>query len=88
MEDTRRTTKLIVVADESGNILSALWPGVQSEGAPTETGISLSTGRVAHEVEVPEELYQLARPNLADYYLRLEERELPVIMKRSDNMDA
>jgi hypothetical protein len=74
MNDLQRTSKLLVVADQSGNILSALWPGVQSEGAPSETGISLPDDQVAHEVEVPEELYRAARPELAGYYLRIDER--------------
>jgi len=67
---TQKTNKLIVVADENGKIRTALWPGVHSEGAPTETGIGLSSGQVAHEVAVPDELYQLARPNLQDYVVQ------------------
>ena len=83
MEELKRTNKLLVVADESGNIVSGLWPGIQSEGAPSETGISLSGNQVAHEMDVPDELYQAARPNLNDYYLQSGERGAAALVKRS-----
>jgi len=73
MEDRERTTKLLLVTDESGNILSASWPGVQSEGAPTQGGVRLAEGQVAHEVDVPDELYQAARPDLSGYRVRIDE---------------
>ncbi|WP_369254417.1 hypothetical protein [Streptomyces sp. R35] len=72
MERVLRTSKLLVVADESGNIVSAAWPGVQSEGAPPQTGVVLSEGRVAHEVDLPDELYEAARPDLSGYRLRID----------------
>lgn len=74
MEDRTRSSRLLVVTDETGKILSALWPGVQSEGAPTETGISLSAGRTAHEVDIPDELYASARPDIAEYRIRVDDR--------------
>jgi hypothetical protein len=67
VEDRERTTKMLVVADAYGNILTAMWPGVETEGAPTAVGVRLSAGQVAHEVDVPEEVYQLARPDLSSY---------------------
>jgi hypothetical protein len=73
MEDRKRTTKLLLVTDGSGNILSATWPGVWSEGGPTEVGVRLAEGQVAHEVDVPDELYQSARPDLSGYRVRVEE---------------
>ena len=53
MEELMRKNKMLVVADEAGNILSALWPGIQTEGAPSYTGFNLSADQVAYEVEIP-----------------------------------
>ena len=70
MEDRQVTDKLVVVADESGNVLSAAWPGGDSEGAPTESGLRLSDDQTAHEVDVPDELYELAQPDLSRFRLQ------------------
>lgn len=80
-----RTTKLLVVTDESGKILSALWPGVASEGAPTETGISLEEGQSAHEVDVPPELYGSSRPDLGRYRMRVETDGRAVLYDKDDS---
>ncbi|MEU4704270.1 hypothetical protein [Nonomuraea dietziae] len=72
MKQKQRTSKMLVVADESGRIISAAFPGVQSDGAPTETGLILAGVQVAHEVEVPEELKGDDRPDLSIYRLRLD----------------
>jgi hypothetical protein len=60
-------------ADEAVSVLSAMWPGVESEGAPTEMGMRLSADQVAHEVDMPDELYQSARPDLSGYRVRVYE---------------
>jgi hypothetical protein len=73
VEDRERKTKMLVVADESGTILTALWPGVESEGAPTSVGLRLSADQAAHEVDVPEEVYEAARPDLSGYRIRADE---------------
>jgi hypothetical protein len=36
-EYRQRIDKLLVVADESGAIMAAMWPGAGSEDVPTET---------------------------------------------------
>lgn len=69
MKHVTRTTKLIVLADGSGQIRSAMWPGVQTEGAPTYVGMNIPAGHQVHEVDVPKELYEAARPSLSDYVL-------------------
>jgi hypothetical protein len=84
MEDRQRTTKLLLVADESGNVLSATWPGVESEGAPTQVGVRLSEGQVAHEVDVPDELYESARPDLSGYRVRVDEGK-PALIRSPKN---
>jgi hypothetical protein len=58
MEALMRKNKMLVVADESGNILAALWPGIQTEGAPSYTGFNLSADQVAYEVEIPAEFHE------------------------------
>jgi hypothetical protein len=65
-----RENKMLVVADESGTILAALWPGIQTEGAPSYTGFNLSADQVAYEVEIPAELHESAPPDLTHYYLQ------------------
>jgi hypothetical protein len=87
MEDRERTTKLLLVTDESGKILSASWPGVQSEGAPTQVGVRLSEGQVANEVDVPDELYQAARPDLSGYRVRIDEGG-PTLTRNPQGEDA
>jgi hypothetical protein len=71
MEEFMRKNKMLVVADESGNILAALWPGMQTEGAPSYTGFNLSADQVAYEVEIPGEFYEPAPPDLTHYYLQM-----------------
>lgn len=83
MTEMVRKNKLIVVADESGNIRMAMWPGTQTEGAPSQMGIGLSNGQVAHEVDVPDELYQSARPDLSGYSLRIAKGVPAVLVRRS-----
>jgi hypothetical protein len=70
MKDVSLSKKLIVVADESGRIVSAMWPGIRSDGAPTETGFMVPDNYTSHEVAVPQELYDAARPDLSSYALR------------------
>lgn len=84
MEDRKRSDKLLVVTDEAGNVMSATWPGVQSEGAPTETGVRLSAGQSSHEVDVPDELYQLARPDLSGFRVQVDERGAALIRRPND----
>lgn len=69
MKEMARGKKLTIVTDQSGNIRNAMWPGIQSDGAPTHTGMSVPDGQQAHEVDLPKELYEAARPNLGDYVL-------------------
>ena len=73
MEDRERTTKLLVVTDKAGNIVSAAWPGVESGDGPTATGVRLSDDQVAHEVDVPEELYQSDQPDLSGFRVEVGE---------------
>lgn len=70
MEELMRRDKMLVVADEAGNVLAALWPGIQTEGAPSYTGFNLSADQVAYEVEIPAEFHQAAPPDLTQYYLQ------------------
>jgi hypothetical protein len=73
MEIVERTSKLLVVVDKSGEIVAALWPGLQSADAPPQTGVALSEGQVAHEVDLPSEFYQEALPDIAAYRLDVDE---------------
>lgn len=85
MNEYVRTAKLLVVTDESGSIVSALWPGVSSEGAPTETGVSLEEGQSAHEVDVPPELFESTRPDIGRYRLQLETGGQAVLYDKHDS---
>lgn len=70
MEELMRKNRMLVVADESGNILAALWPGIQTVGAPSYTGFNLSADQVGYEVEIPAEFHEAAPPDLTHYYLQ------------------
>lgn len=74
MEDLKRSAQLLVVTDGSGKIISAAWPGVESEGAPTEAGFALPADHVAHELEVPDDLIDAAKPDLSGFRIRTGER--------------
>lgn len=88
MKLVTRTNRLVVVADQSGNIRSAMWPGIHSEGAPTQTGIAVPADQVVHEVDVPQELYEAARPDLGDYILQTEEGRPAALVRRSPKKEA
>lgn len=86
MKQVARTSKLIVVTNEVGDIRVGMWPGQQSEGAPSGVGLLLEDDQVAHEVDVPDELYRLAHPDLGSYYLRLEAGRRPELALRSTRL--
>jgi hypothetical protein len=88
MKEVTRANKLVVVADESGNIRSAMWPGIQSEGAPTYAGIGVPADQVAHEVDVPKELYEAARPDLSDYILETTKGRPAALVRRSGKKES
>ncbi|WP_369153321.1 hypothetical protein [Streptomyces sp. R17] len=73
MQQVPRSSKLLLVVDASGDLVTAAWPGVESEGAPSQTGVLLAEGQIAHEVDVPDELYQAARPDLSKYRVRVDD---------------
>lgn len=83
MKNVKRTTKMVVVTDASGEIVTATWPGEYTEGAPSETGVSLHEDDVVYEVDVPQELYESARPDLSRYTLSLYEGRPTLVPKGS-----
>jgi hypothetical protein len=88
MNELTRSTKLVVIVDQSGSIRSAMWPGIHTEGAPTQTGIDVPAGQVAHEVEVPRELYEAARPDLSNYILQIANGRAPTLVRRAPQKEA
>lgn len=74
MEDRKLEGKLLVVTDSSGSISSAMWPGVRSEGAPTELMLRVGPDKVVHELDIPDELYEAARPDLSSYRVKVRDR--------------
>jgi hypothetical protein len=70
MKQVSLSRKLVVVADESGKIVSAMWPGIRSSDGPTETGVVVPDNYTSHEVAIPQELFDAARPDLSSYALR------------------
>lgn len=81
MTQVTQSSKLVVVVNESGEIVAATWPGVRTEGAPLQTGILLLEGQAAHEVELPEELYRTPQLALSDYRLRIDDQGRAAVEK-------
>lgn len=79
MEYRQRTDKLLVVADESGNIMAAMWPGADSENGPPETGMGIAEGKSAYELVVPEELHELVQTDLGKLRLKTDTPEATLI---------
>ncbi|GGS93009.1 hypothetical protein [Streptomyces violaceus] len=81
MTQVPQSSKLVVVVNESGEIVAATWPGVRTEGAPLQTGMLLSEGQAAHEVELPEELYRTPQADLSGYRLRIDDQGRAAVKK-------
>jgi hypothetical protein len=75
---SKNRNKLLVVVDNSGEIVAASWPTPDTPGAPTAWGVSLSDGEQAHEVEVPAEEYGSLGLDLSTFSVYVEDEEAGV----------
>ena len=85
MEHRQRTDKLLVVADESGNIVAAMWPGADSETDPPRREWASQTANQSYEVVVPDELHELAQTDLGKLRLKTDTPEATLIRDEEYN---
>lgn len=83
---TEKSSRLIVLADETGSILAAVRPGGAAStgaGGPTHVGIVPSAGQVLHDVTLPEGPERTAVPESLDqFYVRIDGGQ-PALVRRT-----
>ena len=71
MEELMRKNKMLVVADEAGNILAALWPGYKLRVPPRIQVLTYRQIKLLMRWKYRPRFHESAPPDLTHYYLQM-----------------